>query len=71
MDFMFYAFLYHYFNKLNEFFIHEKDDENFDESVKFSLFSHCDSIYFEEVIKREKWCKLTDLPPKKQVIGIK
>ena len=61
--------------------------EDYDESVNFALFSHSDPIYFEEAIKEKKWCnamdeeidaiernetwELTDLPPKKQVIGVK
>ena len=61
--------------------------EYYDKSVNFALFSHSDPIYFEEAITKKKWCKtmdeeidsiernetweLTDLPPKKQVIGVK
>ena len=60
-------------------------EDEFDESVNFALFSHSDSIYFEEAVKEKKWCmdeeidaiernetwELTDFPPKKQIIGIK
>ena len=61
--------------------------EDYDESVNFSLFSHSDPRYFEEVVKEKKWCKaideetdaierneireLTVLPLKKKVIGVK
>ena len=61
--------------------------EDYDKSVNFALFSHNDLIYFEKAVKEKKWCKamdeeidaiernetweLTELPPKKQVIGVK
>ena len=61
--------------------------EDYDESVNFALFFHSDPIYIEDNFKEKKWCKamdeeidaiernetweLTELPPKKQVIGVK
>ena len=61
--------------------------EDYDESVNFALFFHGDPIYFEKFVKEKKWYKamdeeidaiernetweLTELPPKKQVIGVK
>ena len=71
---------------IREIYQDERYDD-YDESVNFALLSHTDPIYFEEVVKEKKWCKamdeeidaiemnetweLTDLPPKKQVIGVK
>ena len=72
---------------LREIYQDESYEDEFEESVNFALFSHSDPMYFKEVVKEKKWCKamdeeidaiernetweLIELPPKKQVIGVK
>ena len=72
---------------LREIYQDERNEEDYDESVNFALFSCSDPIYFEEAMKEEKWCnamdeeidaikrnetwELTTLPPKKKIIGVK
>ena len=72
---------------LREIYQEERYEEDYYESVNFSLFSHSDPIYFEEFLNEEKWFnamdeeidaiernetwELTTLPPKKQAIGVK
>ena len=71
---------------LREIYRDKMYDKHFYESVNFGLFSHNDSIYFEEAVKEKKWCKamdkeidaiernetseLIDLSPKRKVRGL-
>ena len=40
---------------VRELYQEERNDEDYDESVNFALFSHSDPIYFEEAMNEEKW----------------
>ena len=45
---------------LREIYQEERYDEDYDESVNFTLFSHSDPIHFEEAMKEDKWCNAMD-----------
>ena len=45
---------------LREIYQEKRYDEDYDESINFSLFSHSDPIYFEEAVNEEKWCNVMD-----------
>ena len=72
---------------LREIYQDERYEEDYDESVNFTLFSHSDPIYFEKDVNEDKWCnaieeeidaiernktwELTTFPPKKKAIRVK
>ena len=45
---------------IREIYQEERYEEDYDESVNFSLFSHSDPIYFEEFLNEEKWFNAMD-----------